>query len=111
MYKGDLCEKCGTGTYVISEKNDLQECEKCDKSCLGQCKGSGPKGCHVCKEGYTWDSDYGCLDVDECIELPKNPCKGNTFCVNTDGSYLCYGKLFLFKLFPLFDLIKTNQSI
>ncbi|XP_015786452.1 cysteine-rich with EGF-like domain protein 2 [Tetranychus urticae] len=90
MYKGELCEKCATGYFKISEKDGIEECEKCDKSCLGQCLGSGPKGCHACKEGYIWDTDYGCLDIDECIESPKNPCQHNTFCVNVEGSFQCF---------------------
>jgi hypothetical protein len=28
--------------------------------------------------------------VDECLELGYNPCHGNTFCVNTEGSYTCF---------------------
>lgn len=68
------------------------QCEPCDKSCLSFCRAKGPKGCEVCRDGYSWDPDYGCLDIDECHELGYNPCQKNSFCINTEGMYDCFGK-------------------
>lgn len=92
-HAGELCRRCSNSYYSIGkEQNDIHECEKCDRSCLGQCKSGGPMGCIVCNKGYSWDPDIGCMDIDECVDLPKNPCKKNTFCINTEGSYECFGK-------------------
>lgn len=74
-------------------RNKKITCLPCDKSCAFHCRSKGSRGCEVCKSGYYWDQDYGCIDIDECNELKRNPCKKNTFCVNTEGSYLCYGQL------------------
>lgn len=92
-YTGDMCDKCASGYYEISSTDGVSKCDQCDKSCSGHCRDKGPKGCEVCKEGYSWDQEYGCLDIDECLELGYNPCKTNTFCVNTEGSYQCFRKL------------------
>lgn len=115
-YTGDLCEKCEPGYYLdkaeqllskkstttvdeddkpSEEANEQKQskitCLPCDKSCAFHCRSKGSRGCEVCKSGYFWDNDYGCIDIDECNELKRNPCKKNTFCVNTEGSYFCYG--------------------
>lgn len=74
------------------QKNDRIKCLPCDKSCAFHCRSKGPRGCEVCKIGYFWDNEFGCVDIDECIEMKRSPCKKNTFCVNTEGSYFCYGK-------------------
>ena len=86
--------KCAKGFYLSepTEDNPDTSCEICDKSCLTFCRGKGPKGCEVCRDGYSWDPDYGCLDVDECHELGYNPCQRNSFCVNTEGQYECFGE-------------------
>ncbi|CBY11219.1 unnamed protein product [Oikopleura dioica] len=47
----------------------------------------GPK-C-LCHAGYKWsDRSQSCEDVDECAE-PISPCKGNSKCHNTKGSFFC----------------------
>lgn len=90
-YSGESCTECQSGFYV--KQSDPVICEPCDRSCAGTCRFAGSKGCQVCREGYIWDQEYGCIDVDECIELGYNPCRKNTFCVNTQGSYQCFSKL------------------
>jgi hypothetical protein len=90
-YKGLTCNACAED-FLQTNEVDSEEivCEACDRSCLGHCRALGPKGCEVCREGYLWDQDDGCLDIDECVGLGYNPCKTNTFCVNTEGSHECY---------------------
>lgn len=109
-YTGEACEKCELGFYLdksehlLLRKPDGEEeastdrkegetisCLPCDKACAFHCRGKGPRGCEVCKTGFYWDNEYGCVDIDECIEMKRNPCKKNTFCVNTEGAYFCYG--------------------
>ncbi|RWS13297.1 cysteine-rich with EGF-like domain protein 2 [Dinothrombium tinctorium] len=91
-YFGEMCTKCAAGYFKANEdeKTRVPECQKCHPSCLNHCRDKTPKGCEVCKDGFLWDKDYGCLDIDECVELGYNPCKRNTFCVNTEGSYECF---------------------
>ena len=88
-----------------------EQCLQCDDSCASTCHSLGPKGCHVCKNGYNWDDDHGCMDIDECnntVEL--NPCKFNSYCINTQGSYKCYRKcLFRYLGFCLKNQIKTKS--
>ena len=90
-YEGGSCTECAEGYFVNS--SDPLTCLACDRSCLGHCRFAGPKGCEVCRSGYIWDADHGCSDVDECLDMTPNPCRGNTLCINTDGSYQCYSKL------------------
>ncbi|XP_054163183.1 cysteine-rich with EGF-like domain protein 2 [Oppia nitens] len=90
-FTGNLCNMCAKNYF----KNDTTEdglpiCQECHKSCQDGCRSSGPKGCLVCGTGYIWDNDYGCLDVDECVDLGVTPCETNAFCINTEGSYYCY---------------------
>lgn len=92
-YSGNECNECASGFYQKS--SDPLVCISCDKSCLDHCRFGGPKGCEVCREGYFWDADYGCLDIDECLEMGHNPCMTNSFCVNTEGSYFCFRELIL----------------
>jgi len=117
-YTGDMCNICEPGFYLdkgeqllnkksttnideeapSNEKSNSSDeskiskvtCLPCDKSCVFHCRSKGARGCEVCKAGYYWDKEYGCVDIDECNELKRNPCQKNTFCVNTEGSYLCY---------------------
>ncbi|GIY32918.1 cysteine-rich with EGF-like domain protein 2-A [Caerostris darwini] len=86
-YTGELCEKCRVGYYYDASVNASGQCFKCDKSCKGHCREGGPKGCEVCADGYQYSSELGCMDFNECLE--NNPCKHDTFCVNTIGSYRC----------------------
>ncbi|TRY68225.1 hypothetical protein TCAL_05218 [Tigriopus californicus] len=86
-YGGELCEKCAVGFYESYKDEDKALCSPCHKSCLGHCTGSGPKNCAACKGGYTMDKEHGCTDIDEC--LLSQPCTGNKFCVNTEGTFQC----------------------
>lgn len=93
---GLRCDQCQTGFYRDDEAAKLPEysnkrllCKPCHRSCKS-CRGLGPKGCEVCREGFSWQSGYGCLDIDECIQSNNKICGPNTFCVNTEGSHFCY---------------------
>eukprot|EP00095_Tigriopus_kingsejongensis_P000763 maker-scaffold67_size430214-snap-gene-0.10 protein:Tk00763 transcript:maker-scaffold67_size430214-snap-gene-0.10-mRNA-1 annotation:"cysteine-rich with egf-like domain protein 2" len=86
-YGGERCERCGVGYYESYKDTDKALCSPCHKSCLGHCTGSGPKSCAACQPGYTLDQEHGCTDVDECHQ--GQPCQGNKFCVNTEGTYQC----------------------
>lgn len=95
---GSYCENCLPGFYPIWQQSNLREnttikvsCNRCHRSCVS-CHQAGPLGCQVCKSGYTWLPAYGCSDEDECIKSNNKICGENTFCVNTEGSYFCYGK-------------------
>lgn len=48
---------------------------------------SGTDSNRDCEAGYTRVGD-SCKDIDECA-LGKYQCGKNSFCVNTDGSYIC----------------------
>lgn len=96
-FDGDFCDRCAKNYYQINSTNDNgdstklpEQCLRCDRSCSGSCHSGGPKGCHVCRNGYNWDHEYGCIDVNECEQLETNPCKENMYCSNTIGSYKCY---------------------
>lgn len=88
-YKGEHCEMCNVGYYTETMSEGKIECLKCDKSCRGHCREGGPRGCEVCQDGYQHIPDMGCVDINECLELEGDPCKGNSFCANTEGSYTC----------------------
>ncbi|XP_048129438.1 wall-associated receptor kinase 2-like [Rhodamnia argentea] len=40
-----------------------------------------------CSSGYEGNPYLGCVDIDECVDPEKNPCKG--ICHNVEGSYTC----------------------
>ncbi|OQR73167.1 cysteine-rich with EGF domain protein 2-like [Tropilaelaps mercedesae] len=84
-FQGDLCDQCSDGFFLNST---TLACIECDKSCE-TCREAGSKGCIVCKEGYVHTQEWGCSDVDECIESEESPCTGNTFCVNYEGGFHC----------------------
>ncbi|KAH7642550.1 hypothetical protein HUG17_5595 [Dermatophagoides farinae] len=98
-YTNMNCDSCAKEFYLnqtLFQLNGTIQCIPCDSSCSGSCFDSGPKGCHVCRNGYYWTIDNGCIDIDECesssltIMGNKDPCPLNSFCINTDGSYHCY---------------------
>lgn len=97
-YTGADCASCNQG-YFLDKNSDFYlndssfkaTCKPCHRSCL-YCRQVGPLGCEVCRSGFSWIPGYGCSDIDECIRN-KKICGENTFCVNTEGSYFCYGKL------------------
>ncbi|XP_017485388.1 PREDICTED: cysteine-rich with EGF-like domain protein 2 [Rhagoletis zephyria] len=99
-YGGKQCEKCAK-SYFDAEATESSGdsanqipkiCQRCDRSCASSCHSSGPRGCHVCGKGYTWDQETGCIDVNECSELEVNPCTESTYCSNTVGSFKCLRK-------------------
>lgn len=94
-HTGPKCSTCLPGYYMDKSALELPDfsskkvlCKPCHKSCE-YCHDTGPRGCDVCKDGFTLLPKYGCSDVDECIQN-KSICGDNTFCVNTEGSYFCY---------------------
>lgn len=88
-YSGEVCETCVVGYF--DDQNDKGEkvCTKCHQACKGPCKEPGPKACEACNEGFIMTEEFGCLDVDECVESETPLCGKNTFCVNNEGSYKC----------------------
>lgn len=99
-HTGPSCSSCLPGFYSDSVYNQQSNysnktqkiiCKACHKSCL-YCRHQGPLGCEVCAKGFAWIPAHGCSDVDECIKSDNKICGPNTFCVNTEGSYFCYGK-------------------
>lgn len=92
-YTGDDCSKCDKSFYLnrtITDETGSVQCFPCDVSCKDSCFAGGSRGCHVCKNGYAWENEYGCFDVDECEAGRPDPCPPNSFCINTEGSYMCY---------------------
>jgi len=97
-YTGPKCEICSKGFYLKTTHRENKEassarfvCERCHKSCKF-CRREGSLGCEVCQSGYSWIPTFGCSDVDECSTTKGKVCGKNTFCVNTEGSYFCYGQ-------------------
>ena len=97
-YEGDLCDLCSNGYFLAKfENKDTDKhskkvtCSACDVSCENGCAAAGPNNCRACRKGYLNDSDYGCLDINECLGQ-EHLCGKGTFCVNTEGSHYCYGK-------------------
>lgn len=91
---GSNCENCSIGFYMDrSGRNGSLStiCRACHRSCIS-CYQGGPLGCQVCRSGFVWLPGYGCSDEDECTRSNNKICGDNTFCVNTEGSYFCYGK-------------------
>ncbi|XP_038209124.1 cysteine-rich with EGF-like domain protein 2 isoform X1 [Zerene cesonia] len=86
-YAGDNCDACSTGYYLAYKDDNKMLCSKCHRSCMGGCRAGTPKDCVACKHGYIFDSEEGCLDVNECDDL--NKCNADQFCQNTLGSYEC----------------------
>lgn len=101
-HTGPKCSSCQRGYHAVIRKDEeptgragdrLITCKPCHRSCQF-CRNEGPLGCEVCRSGFTWIPTYGCSDIDECSQN-KKICGENTFCVNTEGSYFCYGELSL----------------
>lgn len=87
-YKGDVCDECAVGYHQSPTEANKLVCIECHRSCLGHCWEAGPKGCQICKDGWSHSADFGCQDVNECYDL-KNVCTNDEFCVNLEGSYQC----------------------
>lgn len=100
-YIGDQCMDCDLNGYYESFRDDKKLlCSVCHPACdAGGCTGAGPKGCRVCKTGWIMEPELGgCIDVDECAQ-EKAVCRNNQFCVNSEGSFKCLGKM-LFSFIP-----------
>lgn len=87
-YMGDHCEICSPDYYLAYQDVNKMLCSPCHRACSGGCRSGTPKDCVACKQGYIFDSDEGCTDVNECEDV--NRCKKSEFCVNGDGSYVCF---------------------
>lgn len=102
-HSGPNCSSCLPGYYSSGKRTTIQThrkglqnedeiiCKPCHRSCL-YCRDEGQKSCEVCKSGFTWIPSFGCSDIDECVQDREICGKKNTFCVNTEGSYFCYGR-------------------
>lgn len=97
-HTGSKCASCLRGYHreeaIKTDKGRVDKtgiCVPCHRSC-DSCRAKGPLACEVCRPGFTWVATYGCSDIDECFESEHKICGDNTFCVNTEGSYFCYGK-------------------
>jgi hypothetical protein len=87
-----MCQQCSSGFYSSYKDEKKSLCSQCHKSCKDVCTQAGPKGCVTCADGWFMDTELGCSDIDECI-TNSNACRGNTFCVNSPGSYTCLGNV------------------
>lgn len=96
-FAGNNCAECDKNYFSSDSKNE--SCLPCDSSCASSCSGAGPKACHVCRSGYIWDQDSGCVDINECLQADSNACKESQYCFNTVGSYQCYRKCLLEQMF------------
>ncbi|KAI1690628.1 calcium-binding EGF domain-containing protein [Ditylenchus destructor] len=95
-YNGDLCNECSADFFPVMQNETLVECKECYEGCKDGCTSEGPKSCKACKEGYLWDENEGCKDIDECKlsaqatdESSKKCTKDHELCVNTEGSFNC----------------------
>ncbi|XP_035429822.2 cysteine-rich with EGF-like domain protein 2 isoform X1 [Spodoptera frugiperda] len=86
-YTGDNCDQCMTGYYLSYKDDTKMLCSPCHVSCMGGCRAGSQKDCVACKAGFTFDSDEGCLDVNECDDV--NKCNKDQFCLNSIGSFTC----------------------
>jgi len=72
---------CEEGMYGL---NCAEVC-----ACGANAECDNVEGC-VCLEGYKdIDSDFACVDIDECTESASPPCPEDVTCDNTEGSYTC----------------------
>ncbi|XP_035714340.1 protein disulfide isomerase Creld1 isoform X2 [Folsomia candida] len=87
-YAGELCETCAPLFFQGQNDGEPISCSACHKACKGGCKGSGAKSCESCKEGWEFDEQLECIDVNECLSEQRK-CKNTEFCQNMEGSYSC----------------------
>lgn len=85
-YIGSECNNCDENYYRATTTDNFI-CRQCDSACIG-CHGPGPMNCTDCKPGFQKHERDGCVDVNECDQIPEL-CKDNTYCVNLDGSFRC----------------------
>lgn len=82
--------ECEKGTFCKNTPGG-NDCDKCDASCHPDdgCTASGPKGCaeESCADGYKFNEDDGCKDIDECVNASY--CAVGKYCFNKPGSVAC----------------------
>ncbi|XP_073963792.1 cysteine rich with EGF like domains isoform X2 [Choristoneura fumiferana] len=86
-YSGEFCNECFAGYYKSYEDSDHLLCKRCHYSCMGGCRDGSPRDCVACRPGFLFDTDEGCLDINECNDI--NICTKDEFCLNSKGSYKC----------------------
>ncbi|CAH0405732.1 unnamed protein product [Chilo suppressalis] len=86
-YAGENCDQCVTGYYLSFKDDNKMKCSPCHRACMGGCRHGTPKDCVACKPGFVFDSDEGCLDINECDDV--NRCSKDQFCLNSIGSFTC----------------------
>lgn len=93
-YKNESCNECDNEYYESFRDETKLLCSQCHHACdAGGCNTAGPKGCRVCKRGWSMQPELGgCVDIDECVTI-ENTCTTNQFCVNSEGSHSCLGTL------------------
>jgi len=77
-------KECKTTHYCDNTPGDAI-CKKCDSACVG-CSGPGNKNCVECMDGFEFNDEKHCVDVNECS---SDPCPDNHWCLNSSGSYRC----------------------
>lgn len=90
-YHGEECENCADNHFRIATSGQHFTCQQCDSACEG-CYGFGKTNCIECRTGYYKHETSGCIDINECdigLDGNRRLCKGNSYCVNTDGAYRC----------------------
>lgn len=88
-YKGELCDSCLEGYYEHVKNATDTVCNVCHIACKTSCTGDGAKVCDACKEGWNYNEETGCEDVNECESGSSSPCQDTEYCTNTQGSYSC----------------------
>lgn len=86
-YAGDNCDQCAIEYFLTYSDENKILCAPCHISCIGGCTAGTKKNCRACKPGFTFYSDEGCLDINECDNVDR--CKNNEYCINLPGSYAC----------------------
>lgn len=81
---------CDKNKYCANTPGNYT-CETCDSACHPDdgCSGPAPKDCsdESCADGYAYNAEEGCQDVDECAADHK--CDVGQFCYNAPGSVSC----------------------
>ncbi|XP_028029695.1 cysteine-rich with EGF-like domain protein 2 isoform X1 [Bombyx mandarina] len=86
-YEGQFCDKCAVEYYLSYKDENKMLCSPCHVSCLGGCRQGTQKDCVACKTGFSFDTDEGCLDINECDDVDR--CTRDQFCLNSIGSFKC----------------------
>lgn len=87
-YTGIDCRSCADSYYESYRDESKLLCSKCHVACHGSCTQAGPRGCLDCNNGWFFETERGCIDINECVSDLKS-CAENEFCVNNEGSFSC----------------------